>query len=61
MILKVRAIGVVFAVVPIVVVPVMTVVDSITVLIISMIFFLTSAVLRFARGVHCRWRSKSNT
>ena len=59
--MKITAIGVIFAVVPIVVVPVITVIDPVPVLVISMIFFLASIVLRVARGAHCRWRSKNGT
>jgi hypothetical protein len=40
---------------------VITVVDSIAVPIVSMIFFLTSVVLWPRRGIHCGWRSKSGS
>jgi hypothetical protein len=59
--LEIPAIGMVFVVIPIVIVLVITVVDSIAVLIVSMIFFLASAVLRLGPCIHCRWHSKSSS
>jgi hypothetical protein len=50
--LEISAIGMVFAVVPIVVVLVITVVDPILVLIISAVFFLSSVVLLSGRSAY---------
>ena len=56
--LEISAIGMVFAVVPIVVVLVITVVDPILVLIISAVFFLSSVVLLSGRSAYRRGDSK---
>jgi len=60
MVLEIPAIGMVFVVVPIMIVLVITVIDAVVVLIVSMIFFLTSIVLRLRRSIHCGWRGKSS-
>ena len=53
MLLEIPAISTIFVIVPIVIVLVITVVDPVAVLIVSMTFFLTSVVLRLARSIHC--------
>ncbi len=56
--LEVLTIGTVFVVIPLVIVLVVTVVEPVAVLIVSMVFFLTSVVLLPGRSTHCRWCSK---
>jgi FlaA1/EpsC-like NDP-sugar epimerase len=55
---EVQTIGMVFVVIPIVIVPVVAVVEPVAVLIVSMVFFLSSVVLLPGRSTHCRWYSK---
>jgi hypothetical protein len=56
--LEIPAIGMVFAVVPIVIVLVISVVDPILVLVISAVFFLSSVVLLSSRSAYCCGCSK---
>jgi len=52
---QVQTIGVVFIVIPIVIVPVVTVIEPVTVIVVPTVFFLASIVLRPRRSHHCRW------
>jgi hypothetical protein len=47
--------GMVFVVIPIVIVPVITVVVPVAVIVVTPVFFLASIVLRPGRSTHCRW------
>lgn len=53
---EIHAIRAVFVVIPVVIVPMVAVVDSVVVVV--AMFFLTSVVLRLACGIHCGWRSE---
>jgi hypothetical protein len=55
---KVLAIDAVFVFVPIVIVLVVAVVDPVMILIVPMVFFLASIVLRLGRRRHCGWNGK---
>jgi hypothetical protein len=55
---EVQTIGMVFVVIPIVIVPVVAVVEPVAVLIVSMVFFLTPVVLLPGRSHYCRWSGK---
>jgi hypothetical protein len=50
--------GMVFVVIPIVIVPVITVVVPVAVIVVTPVFFLAPIVLRPGRGTHCRWGGK---
>jgi hypothetical protein len=55
---QVHAKGTVFVVIPVVIVPVITVIDAVAVIVVTTVFFLSSVVLRLACCVHYRWRSQ---
>jgi len=48
----------VFVVIPIVIVPVVTVVEAVAVIVVTSVFFLASIVLLSGRTTHCRWGNK---
>jgi hypothetical protein len=55
---EVLTIGTIFVVIPIVIVLVATVIDPVLVLVVSMVFFLASIVLRLGRSTHRCWGGK---
>ena len=55
---EVYPIGMVFVVIPIVIVPVVAVVEPVAVIVVTPVLFLPSIVLRLGRGTHCCWSSK---
>jgi len=55
---EIQTIGMVFVVIPIVIVPVVTVIEPVAIIVVTTVFFLASIVLRPGRGNQCRWSGK---